>query len=114
MIKTDSMASASSRRVNKQSKNSTFQDPSIPRPTGEINMEAPEQANNIATNIGDMTDNVVPTKDENVGLVGQSTGANAIANGPRDSNLVGSGGPMDLIKNNTGTAFTMRESMYKK
>jgi len=105
MIKTDSMASASSRSVNKQSKNSTFQDPSVPIPTKETN---------IATNIGDMTDNVVPTKDENVGLVGQSTGANAIANGPRDSNLVGSGGPMDLIKNNTGTAFTMRESMYKK
>ena len=102
------MASASSRSVNKQSKNSTFQDPSIPIPTKETN---------IATNIGDMTDNVVPTKGESVGLVGQSTGANAIANGPRDSNysdLVSSGGPMDIIKKNTGTAFTMRESMYKK
>jgi hypothetical protein len=109
------MASASSRRISKQSKNP--QDPSIPRPTGEIKMEAPAQANNIATNMENMTDNVVPTKGESVGLVGQSTGANAIANGPRDSNysdLVSSGGPMDIIKKNTGTAFTMRESMYKK
>jgi len=87
-----------------------------PQPDMTPKTKMPSNMNGMTTN---MTDNKMPMEDEvmqnNVGLTGTDSGSSAVANGPRGNDygsMVSGGGAMDTIKNNTSTAFTMKESSF--
>ena len=107
------MASATSRNVSKQSKDLTpFGTPRIPKPTGEVDMEA-DLTNTSTSEVGGMTSTptsevggITNNVDNLVGLVGQQAGARAEAKGPRR------GGAMNTINRNIQTPFAMKETPF--
>ena len=113
------MASATARRVSKQSNNLTPQNTSIPKPTGQVTMEVPpleaDTTNTSTSEVGGMTSTptsevggITNNVDNLVGLVGQQAGARAEAKGPRR------GGAMNTINKNIQTPFAMKESPFLK
>jgi hypothetical protein len=116
------MASATSRNVSKQSKDLTpFGTPRIPKPTGEVDMEA-DLTNTSTSEVGGMTSTptsevggITNNVDNLVGLVGKGTGATAEAEGSRGSDyasLTKKGGAMNTVNSLTQAPFAMKETPF--
>ena len=91
-----------------------------PQPDMTPKTKMPSNMNSMTTN---MTDDKMPMEDEvmesnqgnNVGLTNTGSGSSAVADGPRGNDygsMVSGGGAMNTIKNNTSSAFTMKESAF--
>ena len=91
-----------------------------PQPDMTPKTKMPSNMNSMTTN---MTDDKMPMEDEvmesnqgnNVGLTNTGSGSSAVADGPRGNDygsMVSGGGAMNTIKNNTSSAFTMKESSF--
>ena len=90
-----------------------------PQPDMTPKTKMPSNMNSMTTNMTDdntMEDEVMESNQgNNVGLTNTGSGSSAVANGPRGSDyssMVSGGGAMNTIKNNTSSAFTMKESSF--